>query len=475
MLFRSVATRMRPFGEGLEAFPRLVRDLARTLGKKAKLEITGRDTPVDRDIATRLDAPLNHLVRNSLDHGLELPSDREAKGKVPGGTVRLDARHSAGRLVVTVGDDGRGVDIERLRVKIVERQLSTADVAANLTAEELLEFLFLPGFSTAEKVTEISGRGVGLDAVQEAVRGVGGSVRVSSELGVGTSFIMELPLTLSVIRTLVMEIAGEPFALPLTRVDRVSVVTSTDLKVLEGHHVVQLDGVNVGVVAAHELLGLAAQPEWHTDVPVVVLSDKASRHGFAVDRFLGEFDVVVRPLDSRLGKVRAVSSCAMLEDGSPVLILDADDLLTSLKAELQGGYLRGLSQGRASGPARKRVLVVEDSITVRELERSVLQSRGYEVVVAVDGMDGWNALREGKFDLVVSDVDMPRMTGLELVAQLRADARLRDVPVIIVSYKDREEDRLRGLEAGADRYMTKNSFHDASFLEAVSELIGRPA
>ena len=470
----TVATRMRPFSEGVEAFPRLVRDLARELGKQAKIEITGRNTPVDRDILAKLEAPLNHMVRNCLDHGMEMPDERRASGKSPGGTLRLDARHAAGRLVVSVIDDGRGVDIEKLRAKVLDRQLSPPDVAAHLSAEELLEFLFLPGFSTAAKVTEISGRGVGLDAVQETVRAVGGSVRLTTKLGVGTSIVMELPLTLSVVRTLVVEIAGEPFALPLTRVDHVMVVARDAFAVLEGHHLVRLADQNIGVVAAHELLGLDAKPQWRDAVPVVVLSDKNERHGFAVDRFIGEFDVVVRPLDRRLGKVRSVSACALLEDGLPLVILDVDDLMTALKGELQGGRLRGLGSGASEGAGRKRVLVVEDSITVRELERSLLRACGYEVDVAVDGMDGLNALRENQYDLLVTDVDMPRLTGIELVKQIREDARWLDLPVIIVSYKDREEDRLRGLEAGADRYMTKSSFQDASFLDAVGELIGLP-
>ncbi len=193
-----------------------------------------------------------------------------------------------------------------------------------------------------------------------------------------------------------------------------------------------------------------------------------------MDRVLGEYDMVVRPLDARLGKIADVSASALMDDGTPLLILDVEDLMRSVATALEGGRLRGLGQAAAAVTQRRRILVVDDSITVRELERTMLKNQGYDVDVAVDGMDGWNAIRTGAYDLIVSDVDMPRMTGLELVERIKADARLQKTPVIIVSYKDREEDRLKGLEAGADRYMTKSSFHDETFLSAVLQLAGPP-
>lgn len=472
-LYREVVTtRMRPFGDGVEGLPRLVRDVARQLGKEARLEITGRATEADREILERLDAPLNHCIRNSLDHGLELPSDRVAAGKPPAGTIRLDARHWAGLFVVTVSDDGRGVNIERLRRTIVDRGLASGTVASTLTDAELLEFLFLPGFSTSSVVTDISGRGVGLDAVQEMAKSVGGVARVTSVAGRGLSIRLELPLTLSVVRTLVAEVGGEPFAFPITRIARALMLERNDLAVFAGHHCFTLDGHRIGVVSAHEVLKISSAPAWTGAIPVVLLGDGAERYGLAVDRFVGEFDMVVRPLDPRLGKVQDVSASALMEDGTPVLILDTEDLVRSVATQLQGGRLRGLGEAATRAVRRRRVLVVEDSVTVRELERSLLKGRGYDVEVAVDGMDGWNAVRSGQYDLVVSDVDMPRMTGIELVSRIRADQRLRSLPVIIVSYKDREEDRMKGLDAGADHYMTKNSFQDDTFIRTVLDLIG---
>jgi len=474
-LYREVvATRMRAFGDGVEGFPRLVRDLARQLGKQAQIEIVGAHTEVDREILDRLEAPLNHAIRNSLDHGIELPDARVAAGKPAAGTVRLEARHLAGLFVLTISDDGGGVDLARLKAKVLSRGLATPEMTETFSEAELLEFLFLPGFSTAETVTDVSGRGVGLDAVQEMAKSVGGVARISSRAGHGLSIQLELPLTLSVVRTFVAEIAGEPFAFPVTRIARAVKVKRADLATLEGQQYFSLDNERVGVVSAREVLDVPGTPNWGAEVSVILLGDRSARYGLAVDRFLGEYDMVVRPLDARLGKVADVSAASLMEDGSPVLILDVEDLTRSIETALHGGRLRGLGRADATPERRKRVLVVDDSITVREAERALLQNRGYEVEVAVDGMDGWNALRAAHYDLAVTDVDMPRMTGIELVAKIKADANLHALPVIILSYKDREEDRMRGLEAGADRYMTKGSFHDETLVSAVAELIGPP-
>jgi len=474
-LYREVvASRMRPFGDGVEGFPRLVRDLARQLGKQAQIEIIGTHTEVDREILDRLEAPLNHAIRNSLDHGIERPEVRVAAGKPPSGTIRVEARHRAGLFVLTVSDDGRGADIESLRALVVSKGHATPEMAASFSEAEVLEFLFLPGFSTAQAVTDISGRGVGLDAVQEMAKSVGGVASISSRLGQGLTIQLELPLTLSIVRTFVAEISGEPFAFPLMRIASVAKVNRADLSTLEGHQYFSVDGERVGVVSALEVLDLPGKPNWGEEISVVLLGDRSTRYGLAVDRFIGEYELVVRPLDPRLGKVPSISAAALMDDGSPVLIVDVEDLARSVETLLKGGRLRGLGRGDAPRVSRKRILVVDDSVTVREVQRSLLQNRGYVVEVAVDGMDGWNALRTGFYNLTITDVDMPRMNGIELVSKIKADPKLSALPVIIVSYKDREEDRMRGLDAGADRYLTKSSFHDQTLLTAVEELIGLP-
>jgi two-component system sensor histidine kinase and response regulator WspE len=426
---------------------------------------------VDRDILEKLESPLTHLLRNATDHGIEPPEVRQSAGKPEVGQIQLQARHRAGMLVITVKDDGGGIDTGRLRRKVVERGLTTQEMARSMSEPELLEFLFLPGFSTAQSVTEFSGRGVGLDVVQDTIRSVGGSVRVSTRLGGGTTFTLQLPITLSVLRAVLVNIAGEPYAFPHNRIDRLIRVPRATFQSLENRQFVIVDGVNVGLVLASQLFELPWDAPVEDELPVLLLSDSVGQYGLVVDAFRGEQDLVVRPLDPRLGKVANVSAAALLDDGSPVLIADVDDLVRSMDSLIQTGSLRRCEPAEQA-VARKRVLVVDDSITVREVERQLLRSEGYEVTVAVDGQDGWNAVRREHFDLVVSDVDMPRMNGFDLLRSIRGDHALSALPVMIVSYKDREEDKLRGLELGASYYLTKSSFHDDTFLRAVQDLIG---
>ena len=468
-----IASRMRPLADGIRGFPRLVRDLARTLGKEIRFEVVGEQTGVDRDILDKLEAPLSHLIRNAIDHGLETPAERAAAGKPAAGTIRLEARHRAGMLHITLADDGRGVEVERLRERAVAKGLVAPAVAERLGELELLEFLFLPGFTTSDRVTEISGRGVGLDVVQSMVKGVGGTVRVATQPGRRTVFTLQLPITMSVIRALLVQIAGEPYAFPLTRIDHILPVSQAAIRTVEGRQYFDRDGAATGLVLAAQILELVGPPP-PDPLPVVVVSDRGQQFGMIVDAFLGERDLEVRPLDPRLGKVADINSASLLESGNPVLIVDVEDLVRSIDNVLSGRRLSRVEFEKLAEQARprKRILVVDDSITVRELERQLLQARGYAVDVAVDGMDGWNAARSTPYDLIVTDVDMPRMDGIGLVSLVKADPARRETPVVIVSYKDREEDRLRGLDAGANRYLTKSSFHDETFVDTIVDLIG---
>ncbi|WP_160286000.1 hybrid sensor histidine kinase/response regulator [Pseudomonas knackmussii] len=469
----ALACRMRPFADVLGGQARMVRDLGRVLGKSVRLEVDGVSTQVDREVLEKLEAPLTHLLRNAVDHGIESPEARRLAGKPEQGTIRLLARHHAGMLVLDLRDDGAGVDLERLRQGVVRRGLATEETAARLSEDELLAFLFLPGFSLREQVTEVSGRGVGLDAVQHMVRQLRGGVRMEQRAGQGTHFHIEVPLTLSVVRSLVVEIGGEAYAFPLAHIERMRSLAREEIVQVEGRQQFWHEDRHVGLVAAHQLL---QRPEGSTpkgDIPLVLLRERDNIYGVAVERFIGERTLVVMPLDARLGKVRDVSAGALLDDGTPVLILDVEDMLRSVEKLLASGRLERIDgQGRQSAGQRKRVLVVDDSLTVRELQRKLLLGRGYEVAVAVDGMDGWNALRSEPFDLLITDIDMPRMDGIELVELVRRDARLQGLPVMVVSYKDREEDRRRGLDAGADYYLAKASFHDEALLDAVADLIG---
>ncbi len=472
-LYREViVSRMRPFADGAQGFPRMIRDLARQLGKSVRLEIIGQSTEVDRDILEKLEAPLTHMLRNAVDHAIELPEQRRLAGKAEMGVISIEVQHRAGMLVISVSDDGSGIDPERLRRKVVERDLTSAEMAQNLSEAELLEFLFLPGFSTASSLTEISGRGVGLDVVLDTVRKIGGSVHITSRLGQGTTFHLQMPITLSVLRAVLVDIGGEPYAFPHNRIDRLLRVPRAQIQSLENRQYVCVDGQNVGLVLGAQMFDLPVSPLTSEELPVLLMSDRSGQYGLIVESFRGEQDLVVKPLDPRLGKVPNVSAAALLEDGSPVLIADVEDLVRSMDQYIQSGTLLRCERKVQQAKTKRRILVVDDSITVREMQRQILRNRGYEVEVAIDGKEGWNRIRGEHFDLVISDVDMPRMTGLELVHAMRQEESLRNLPVIIVSYKDREEDRLRGLEVGANYYLTKGSFQDQTYLQAVMNLIG---
>ncbi|POA24338.1 MULTISPECIES: hybrid sensor histidine kinase/response regulator [unclassified Pseudomonas] len=470
----ALACRMRPFADVLTGQVRMVRDLGRSLGKQVRLEIEGEKTQVDRDVLEKLEAPLTHLLRNAVDHGIETPEQRLLKGKSEEGLIRLRASHQAGLLVLELSDDGNGVDLEKVRRSIVERQLSPAETAAQLSEEELLTFLFLPGFSLRDTVTEVSGRGVGLDAVQHMVRQLRGAVVLEQTAGEGSRFHLEVPLTLSVVRSLVVEVGEEAYAFPLAHIERMCDLEPQDIVQIEGRQHFWHEGRHVGLVAASQLLNRPASQSSGETLKVVVIRERDAIYGVAVERFIGERTLVVLPLDERLGKVQDISAGALLDDGSVVLIVDVEDMLRSVDKLLNTGRLERIARhgNQAAEVARKRILVVDDSLTVRELQRKLLLNRGYDVAVAVDGMDGWNALRSEDFDLLITDIDMPRMDGIELVTLLRRDNRLQSLPVMVVSYKDREEDRRRGLDAGADYYLAKASFHDDALLDAVVELIG---
>jgi two-component system sensor histidine kinase and response regulator WspE len=473
MVDEVLTLRMRPFRDGVQAFPRMVRDLARGMGKDVRLRIVGEDTLVDRDILARIESPLNHMLRNAVDHGMEPPAERLAAGKPESGTIVLEAKHRAGMLSIEISDDGRGVDLEKIRRRVVERKMASAQMAASLSPAELLEFLFLPAFSLKESTTEISGRGVGLDIVHETIRSQNGTVRIESELGSGFRAYITLPLTQSIVRALVTDVKGEAYAVPIVQVERVIKVPQSAIHTLENKQFFDFNGEHLGLVSAAQVLELGETGAISDELSVVVVGSGARRYALVVDAIRGEQSLAVQAIDPIFGKMRDISSAALLDDGEPVLILDVPDLLLSIDKLLHEGGLHQLAKSdQAERRKTKRILVVDDSLTVREMERKLLLGRGFLVDIAIDGIDGWNVVRSGDYDLVITDVDMPRMDGIELVTLIKKDIHLHKLPVMIVSYKDRPEDRARGLSAGADYYLTKGSFHDETLLDAVNDLIG---
>lgn len=480
----AIQSRMRPFGEGVEEFPRMVRDVAHQLKKKVRLEISGKNTPVDRDILEKLQAPLGHILRNSVDHGIESPEQRAALGKPVEGTIHIKAQHIAGMLSISISDDGAGIDIEQIKKKIVEKRLAPADIVEKLSEKEIIDFLFLPGFSTASEVSEISGRGVGLNVVREVLDEISGNIQISFVKGKGVTFNFLLPLTLSVIRALIVEIASEPYAFPLGRIEHSMTIWHQMIELLGNQQYFKFEGKNIGLVPAWQIFGKDEVKHRTENIPIVVIKNGNETCAIMVDAFLGEKELVVNELDPRLGKVELISAGAVLEDGSPVLIVDIEDMMEAIDKLLSRGGIsqieyieeekEDLKENRKTSIKIKKILVVDDSATVREVECRALRKKGYFVEGAINGVEAWNSIRKTNFDLVISDLDMPRMTGMELLETIRADQHFKNLPVMIVSFRDRPVDRKQAMDSGANLYFEKSGFDEASLLDAVSRLIGPP-
>lgn len=471
-----IGIRMQPFSDGIKGVPRLVRDLAKKQNKNIALKVIGADTLVDRDILSKLESPLTHLVTNAIDHGIEHPERRKALKKPEKATLLLEAKHVSGMLYITVAEDGAGLDMDSIREKIVAKKLVSEKISRELSEAELKEFLFLPNFSTKKEVSKTSGRGVGLDVVHSSIKEIRGSIQLHSTPNKGTTFELRLPLTLSIIRGLIILINKEPYAIPLVNIDHVIRLPRSDIKEMEGRQYFTSKEKQIGIIAAQQVLDLNDSDSDNDTLSIIVLQSELNSYGLIVDRFQGIRDLVIQPLNQRLGKLRSISAASIAEDGTPILILDIQDLVQTMDHLISGNRLKPIKPLAKVIKHRltKRILVVDDSITVREVERKILTDHGYEVEVAVDGVDAWNHIRVNEFDLIITDIDMPHMDGIELVVHIKDSDDYNTIPVIIVSYKDREEDKTRGLDAGADYYLTKGSFHNQTLIDAVEDLIGGP-
>lgn len=462
---------MRPFSDGIENFPRLVRDLSLELGKQVKLEIEGQSKLVDRDILERLEVPLTHLIRNAIDHGIETPEERIAAKKKAEGIICLKAEHRGGVLFISVSDDGRGVDLKKLKTKIVEKKLLTEERVQGLNVEELLAFLFMPGFSTAPTVSEISGRGIGLNIVQNTIEEIGGSIHATFTPGKGMEVQLKLPLTLSVIRTLLTQISGESYAFPLARIDRTLVIDRDKIIFKDEDVFLSYRGKKIPLFWMSQILELNPLSRDQKQLSIVIVTVMEKSYGMIVDSFTGEKDLIVQPLNPRLGKVTDIISAAIMEDGNPVLILDLVEIFHSIDRKINERLTVETAEISMKNSKRKKILVVEDSSSIRELEFHLLKKWGYDVQTAIDGMDGWNAIKLGQYDLVITDVEMPRMDGIDLIRCIRADKDLHEIPIIVLSYRESDEDRKIGLEAGANIYLGKSEFRDETLIQAVKTLM----
>lgn len=460
-----------PFSTLTDPFYKLVRDLSRELDKVAELHCNGGDLEVDRRILAELKEPLLHLVRNVMDHGIEKPRQRTARGKGERGTIRIDLRlKDAQHAVLTVSDDGRGIDPAQVKATALKLGLVTPEAAGQLSDADALQLVFESGFSTSPMITALSGRGVGLAIVRESLERLGGHVTVAARPGSGTHFTMQIPLSFALIRGLLLEVAGRSCLLPASNLEQTARVPRCEIRRVENRDTVLLGGELFSLVSLASVLELGergAEPDGSSQ-PVVLVRVAERRIAFAVDQVIGVQEVLAKPLGNQLARVRNVSGATVLGNGKVVPILNANDLVRSALS-VQAGAAVGQEPG-TDRPRRLSVLVAEDSITSRTLLKNILESSGYRVTTAIDGTDALTQLKTGSFDIVVSDVEMPRLDGFQLTAAIRADGRLSNLPVILVTGLESRSDRERGIEAGANAYVVKSSFDQNSLVDVIEKL-----
>jgi two-component system chemotaxis sensor kinase CheA len=464
-----MAARLIPIATIYAGLPRIVRDIAEGTGKPARIELRGETVELDRKVLELLQDPLLHVVRNAMDHGIETPSERAAAGKPEAGSIVVSAEALGGEVRVTISDDGRGIDPARLRERAVRLGILRAEEAARLSDPEALDLIFLPGFSTAAMVTDISGRGVGMDVVRSNISELSGQVLVESQLGRGTQIVLTLPLTLVTTRVLLVRVGKASFAMPASSCQGTIWVQRDQMRSIEGQPTIAHGGRDVVVRPMSELLGLTSEtPHGRGErAPAVLVGSPQRLLALQVDALLDEREAVVKPLGPILARQRSYSGAIQLGDGSLVLLLNPLALIQST-----GSTRPSLASAAPAQRRRPRLLVCDDSFTTRELIRSILQSAGYDVTSAVDGADALDKLRAQPYDLVVSDVEMPRVDGFQLTARIRSELALHELPVVLITSLASDDHRRRGLEAGAQAYIVKSQFDQGSLLEVIQQLLG---
>ncbi len=461
--------RMRPFADIAELLPRAARDVAASLAKEVRVEVHGQAVEADRTVLDTLREPLLHLVRNAIDHGLEAPAERVRMGKAREGSVSVRAELRGDRLRLTIADDGAGLNIASIRALLTERG---REVPAD--DRDVARTLFESGFSTRRVATNISGRGVGLDIVRTAVERLGGTVNVQWVAGTGTTFTIDVPVSVATLRALLVLAGSQMLAIPTTFVERVMRVARDQVRSVEGRSVLALGSEALPLTSLARVLGPPlVDPPVDTELNVLILAVDGRRLAIAIDEMCEEREVVVRPLENAGDEASMQYSGAALLDGTRIALVVNASALVSLASRSDGRNGSMAFAGDAIAPPRVwHILVVDDSMTTRTLEESVLAAAGYQVTTAVDGVDALRLVQEGGIDLVVSDVEMPRLDGLGLTQEIRATAAYGKLPVILVTSLDKPEERARGLEAGADAYIPKSSFDQDTLLGIVRQLLG---
>ncbi|MGD8502763.1 MAG: response regulator [Syntrophobacterales bacterium] len=472
---RSMEIRMLPLALVFNTLPRAVRDLSRQFGKQVSFRVEGERTTIDKRILEQIGDPLIHLLRNALDHGIETPEVRRQSGKPETAIIHLKASQEGGKVLITLADDGQGIDHERLKEIAIGKGLIDGDEVKDWTQAQLLELIFLPGFSTSSLVTDVSGRGVGMDVVRANVERLKGQVEVTSELGKKTKFVISLPVTLATVHALMIQCAGEILAIPTFSITKTLQVPINEIRPIQGRQAVVHQGEILPVRSLVTNLGWEEEnggPLAEGRALVVVTQAGERRVGFLVDDILGEREIVIKDLGSHLRKVSCVAGATILGSGEVALILDIPQLLWQKPVEVRQEWPEQLEEEVSPGRSQL-ILVVEDQVVTRQMEKSILEAAGFRVVTAENGLDALEKLRQQSFDLVVTDILMPKMDGFTLTKEIRDNERTKNLPVVVVTSMEREADKRRGLEVGADAYLVKSSFDQIHLIDIIENLLGK--
>ena len=473
---------MLPVSFLIEVFPSMVREISREQQKEIELIITGSELEVDKRILEELKDPLIHMIRNSIDHGIGTPNERmfqnkPAKGKIE---IAFNAREN-GQLEIIIADDGKGIDSKKVVESAIKSDFISKEAAEKLTRDEILNLIFYSGLSTSSIITDLSGRGLGLSIVREKVERLNGKVTLDSREKEGTKFRINLPMTMSAFRGILIQLNDNQYFLPSVNIERVLRLKPEEITTVENHETIRIEDNILSLVSLKDVLGLPERVKesrkrnnddsLNTDhIRIAVLISGESRIACQVDEILEEERVLVKGLGKLLKRVRNISGATILGNGKVVPVLHVPDLMKS--ALRTSGRLKGkLTEEKVTEKASK-LLVAEDSITSRTLLKNILETAGYLVVVAVDGVDAFTKAKSEEFDLIVSDVDMPRMNGFELTTKIRNSKKLAEIPVILVTSLDSREDKEHGIEVGADAYIIKSRFDQGNLLEVIKKLIG---
>ena len=466
--------KMLPLSTIFEGFPRMVRDIASQEGKEVNLAISGEENELDKKVMEGIKTSLIHILRNCIDHGIEEPEVRVALGKPRDGVIKVSASHEGDNVVITIEDDGRGMDIAQIKETALKKRLASNHDLEAMSDKEVMNIVFMNGYSTSPIVTDVSGRGMGLDIVRRDITNLKGRVILDTEKNRGTKFTLVLPLTIAIIQVLLVKVQNMLFALPMFSVTESVKVSRDDVSIIGGRMAIQFRERIVPLVRLNEVLGLppAGNEEGKAkkEMLVVMAISLDSRVGFIVDELAGEGEVFIKNLGKHLGKVKNVSGAIIMPTGEVVVVLDIADLMAHSALGLP--HVAGKKSTPKAKYKEKRILVVEDAFSTRELEKSILETHGYLVDTAVDGLDALDRMVNNQYDLIVSDVEMPRMDGFELCRTLKNNEGYKDIPVVMVTALQKEEDKRRGIEVGAAAYIVKSAFEQTNLLDTIERLVG---